>query len=206
MAAGVTVAHERWPGCFAGLMDRPADCFPRRETRLTCRNMIEAMLAVEGTANCWTLGEAIGHRGPHILRHFLPRARWDERTIRIRVAAWAIDHLGTEDVVPVVDEIGDETGDEKSSTDAVGAARQYSGTLGGVPEEVMFATKPQLPCEMLTHARERGVIRAWVAADEVYGGRACRMTIREVGYSYVIAVKSDSSGPRAGPAQAEHRP
>ncbi|GAA4229506.1 replicative superfamily II helicase [Streptosporangium album] len=30
-----------------------------------------------------------------------------------------------------------------------------------------------------------------MAADEVYGGRACRMTIREVGYSYVIAVKSD---------------
>ena len=26
----------------------------------------------------------------------------------------------------------DETGDEKSSTDAVGAARQYSGALGGV--------------------------------------------------------------------------
>lgn len=26
----------------------------------------------------------------------------------------------------------DETGDEKSSTDAVGAARQYSGALGGI--------------------------------------------------------------------------
>ncbi|MGP3960552.1 hypothetical protein ACTWPT_31545 [Nonomuraea sp. 3N208] len=73
VAAGVTVAHERWPSCFAGLMERLADCFPRRETRLTCRNMIEAMLTVKDTANCWTLGEAVGHRGPHILQHFLSR-------------------------------------------------------------------------------------------------------------------------------------
>lgn len=210
-------------------MDQLADCFPRRETRLTCRNMIEAMLAVEGTANCWSLSEAIGHRGPHILQHFLSRARWDERTVRARVAAWAVDHLGDEDVVLVVDE----TGDEKSSTDAVGAARQYSGALGGVglcqvavhltyatraghtlidhrlflpaawtadeerrelagvPEELMVATKPQLAAEMLTRLRTDGVTRAWVAADEVYGGRESRMTVRGLGYSYVIAVKSD---------------
>lgn len=109
-------------------MGRLADCFPRRETRLTCWNMIEAMLTVKDTANCWTLGESVGHRGPHILQHFLSRARWDEHAVRARVAAWVVEHLGTEDVVLVADE----TGDEKSSIDAVGAARQYSGALGGV--------------------------------------------------------------------------
>jgi hypothetical protein len=71
MAVLVTVARERWPDLFEGLIDQLADCFPRRETRMTCRNMIEAMLTVEETANCWTLGEAIGHRGPHVLQHFL---------------------------------------------------------------------------------------------------------------------------------------
>jgi SRSO17 transposase len=129
VAAPVTVAHERWPVCFEDLMDRLADCFPRRETRLTCRNMIEAMLTVQETANCWTLGETIGHRGPHVLHHFLSRARWDDALARDRVAVWAVDRLGKESVVLVVDE----TGDEKSSTDAVGAARQYSGALGTCP-------------------------------------------------------------------------
>lgn len=119
VAAEVTVAHEHWPAIFTELMDRLADCFPRRETRLTCTSMIEAMLTVEGSANCWSLGEAIGHRGPHVLQHFLSRARWDACAVRTRVAAWAIERLGSQEVVLVVDE----TGDEKSSTDAVGAAR-----------------------------------------------------------------------------------
>ena len=97
-------------------------------------------------------------------------------------AGWAAGHLDDGDGVLIVDE----TADEKSSADAAGAARQYSGTVGGValcqvavtltyatgrghaligralylpeacaadeehrelagiPEEVMFATKPQL--------------------------------------------------------------
>jgi SRSO17 transposase len=101
-------------------------------------------------------------------------------------AAWAARHLDDGDAVL----IAAETADEKSPAGAAGAARQYSGTVGGialcqmpvtltyatgrghaligralylpeacaaddehreqagVPEEVMFATKPQLaaPC------------------------------------------------------------
>ena len=108
--------------------------------------------------------------------------------------------------------IVDETADEKSSADCAGAARQYSGTLGGialcqvavtltyaapaghaligralylpegwaadeerrelagVPDEVMFATKPQLAGGLLQHAHDRGIRAAFVAGDEVYGG------------------------------------
>ncbi|WP_329082447.1 IS701 family transposase [Streptosporangium sp. NBC_01469] len=229
MAAGVPVTHERWPVCFEGLMDQLADCFPRRETRLTCRNMIKAMLAVNETANCWTLSEAIGHRGPHMLHHFLSRARWKDDAVRERVATWAVDRLGDLNMVLVVDA----TGDEKSSTDAVGAARQYSGALGGVglcqvavhlsyataaghtlidrrlflpsawaadeerrqltgvPEEVMFATKPQLAVDMLARLPTDGGSDAWGTADEVYGGRETRTAIRDLAYRYVIAVKTD---------------
>jgi SRSO17 transposase len=95
--------------------------------------------------------------------------------------------------------IVDETADEKSSADAVGAARQYSGTVGGValcqvavtltyatgrghaligralylpegcaadeehrelagiPDEVMFATKPQLASALLERAGCLGI-------------------------------------------------
>jgi SRSO17 transposase len=107
---------------------------------------------------------------------------WDDPQVLDIAAAWAAGHLDDGDAVLIVDE----TADEKSSADAVGAARQYSGTVGGValcqvavtltyatrrghaligralylpqacaadeehrelarvPEEVMFATKPQL--------------------------------------------------------------
>ena len=101
-----------------------------------------------------------------------------------------MEHPGGADAVLIVDE----TADEKSSADAVGAARQYSGTVGsvalcqvavtltyatghghapisralylpeacaadeehrelaGIPEEVLFATKPQLAGALLDRA------------------------------------------------------
>jgi SRSO17 transposase len=78
--------------------------------------------------NCWSLSEAIGERGPHRLHHLLARAVWDEQTVLQRTAAWAVDLLDDGDGIL----IAGETGDAKSSTDAVAAACQYSGSVGGV--------------------------------------------------------------------------
>jgi SRSO17 transposase len=78
--------------------------------------------------NCWTIAEAAGHRGPHRLQHFLSRAVWDDQRVLDIASAWAVSHLDDGGAVLIVDE----TADEKSSTDAVGAARQYSGTVGGI--------------------------------------------------------------------------
>jgi hypothetical protein len=119
--------------------------------------------------------------------------------------------------------IVDETADEKSSVGAAGAARQYSGTVGGIalcqvavaltyatrlghaligralylpgacaadeehrelagiPEEVMFASKPQLADGLLGRAHARGIRAAFVVGDEVYGGRELRRGIRRRG-------------------------
>ena len=127
----------------------------------------------------------------------------------------------------------DETADEKSSGDAAGAARQYSGTVGGialcqvavtltyatgrghaligralylpegcaadeehrelagVPEQVMFATKPQLAGSLIERAHARGIRAAFVAGDEVYGGRELRRGIRQREMSYVLAVRAN---------------
>ncbi|MET8130272.1 transposase [Streptomyces sp. NPDC005231] len=102
--------------------------FPRRETRTTFREMTEGLLMELKDVNCWTLAEAIGHLGPHRLQHLLSRASWDERAVLDAVAAWAVARLDDGEAVL----IADETGDAKSSTDAVGAAHQYSGSIGGV--------------------------------------------------------------------------
>ena len=127
----------------------------------------------------------------------------------------------------------DETADEKSSADAAGAARQYSGTVGGialcqvavtltyatgrghaligralylpeacaadeehrelagVPEEVMFASKPQLAGSLIGRAHSRGIRAAFVAGDEVYGGRELRRGIRQREMGYVMAVRAN---------------
>jgi SRSO17 transposase len=229
--AAATVADDARSALLADLLERVAGCFPRRETRLSCGQMVRGLLMELDDHNCWTIAEAIGHRGPHRLRHLLSRAVWDDQQMLDTASAWAVEHLDDGDAVLIVDE----TADEKSSADCAGAARQYSGTVGGValcqvavtvtcaisrghaltgralylpegyaadeehrelagiPEEVVFATKPQLASALLDHAHALGIRAAFVAGDEVYGGRELRRSIREREMGYVMAVRANHS-------------
>jgi SRSO17 transposase len=227
-AAAATVADDEGRSALlADLLAEVAGCFPRRETRQTCTDMVNGLLSELEDVNCWTLAEAAGHSGPHRLQHFLSRAAWDAELVLDLAAGWAAARLGGDGVLII-----DETGDAKSSENAVGAARQYSGSTGGVdlcqvtvtltyatgrghtllgralylpearasdeehreltgiPEEVLFETKPQMAGDLLEHACELGTDAAIVAGDEVYGGRDLRHRIRGLGLGYVLAVRS----------------
>jgi SRSO17 transposase len=234
-AAAATVDHDGPAGLLDDLMALVAPCFARRETRLTCRDMVHGLLSELEDHNCWTMGEAAGHPGPHRMQHLLSRARVDEQLMLGTAADWVTGHLSAGqdgdggDVVLIVDE----TADEKASDGCAGAARQYSGTVGGialcqvavtltyaapaghaligralylpaawaadeerrelagVPEEVLFATKPQLAGDLLQQAHDRGIRAAFVAGDEVYGGLDLRRGIRGRGTGYVLAVRSN---------------
>ena len=168
--------------------------------------MVNGLLSELEDHNCWTLAEAAGHASPYRMQHLLSRARVDERQLLDAAADWAAAHLTAgqdeDDVVLIVDE----TADEKSSADCAGAARQYSGTVGGiamcqvavtltcaspaghtligralylpadwaadeerrelagVPDEIMFATKPQLAGDLLQHAHDRGIRAGFTAS------------------------------------------
>src|SRR6476660_114413 len=193
--------------------------------------MVSGLLMELEDHNCQPVAEAIGHRGPHRLQHLLSRAVWDDQQVLDIASAWAVSHLDDGDAVLIVDE----TADEKSSVGCAGAARQYSGTVGGIalcqvavtltyatgrghaligralylpegcaadeehrelagiPEEVPFATKPQLASDLLDHAQSLGIRAAFVAGDEVYGGRELRRSIRQRGMGYVLAVRANHS-------------
>ena len=61
----------------------------------------------------------------------------------------------------------------------------------GVPEEVAFATKPQLAKAMLERAFAAGVPSAWVTGDEVYGNDGkLRFWLQDARRAYVLAVSS----------------
>src|SRR3974377_1732192 len=49
------------------------------------------------------------------------------------------------------------------------AADQVRRKKAGVPDNVVFRTKPELALEMLVQAQERGVPFRWVTGDSVYG-------------------------------------
>jgi SRSO17 transposase len=86
-------------------MGRVASCFARRETRLTCRDMVNGFLMELEDYNCWTIAEAAGHPGPHRMQHLLSRARVDDGQMLDTTAAWAAGHLAVDavDTVLIVD-------------------------------------------------------------------------------------------------------
>jgi SRSO17 transposase len=57
-----------------------------------------------------------------------------------------------------------------------------------VPEEVAFATKPQLARAMIARAIAADVPFAWVAADSIYGAGDVEMALRRAGKGYVLGV------------------
>jgi SRSO17 transposase len=71
------------------------------------------------------------------------------------------------------------------------AADEEHRDLAGIPEEVMFATKPQLADGLLDHAHARGIHAGFVTGDEVYGGRELRQGISQRGMGYVMAVRAN---------------
>lgn len=61
-----------------------------------------------------------------------------------------------------------------------------------VPEEVAFATKPQIACELIAAALDAGVPCAWVLADALYGSDSrLRRMLEARGQPYVLAVRSN---------------
>jgi SRSO17 transposase len=82
----------------------------------------------------------------------------------------------------------------------------------GIPDDVQFATKPELARLMLGRALDAGVPAAWVTADEAYGkdGRF-RDWLEQRRAAYVVAVASSqavpgSSGTSRADALAAHAP
>jgi SRSO17 transposase len=72
----------------------------------------------------------------------------------------------------------------------------------GVPDEVGFATKPELAMGVLERALDAGVPASWVTADEAYGQvYRFRALLEDRGMSYVVAVPCNQRvhpGPAAG--------
>jgi hypothetical protein len=114
-------------GLLDELMGRVAWCLARREPDLTSRDMVLGLLAELDDHNCWTMAEAAGQG----MQHLLSRARVDERQMLDEAAAWAVGRLsaGQGGDAGYVVLIVDETAEEKSAADCVGAACQYSGTV-----------------------------------------------------------------------------
>ena len=88
----------------------------------------------------------------------------------------------------------------------------------GVPENIVFRTKPELGLETLRRAVEQQVPFQWVGGDSVYGDNPTFVQgVRELGKWYVLDISSDAylwlaepelgePGPRGGRAKPKTKP
>ena len=108
-------------GLIAGL-------FARSESRARSLGYVQGLLSGCERKNGWQLAEWLGEATPYAVQHLLDRARWDADEARERIRSYAIEELGSEEAVLIVDE----TGFVKKGRHSAGVKRQYSGTAGRI--------------------------------------------------------------------------
>lgn len=126
MAASVEVSG--WQAELEGLLARFGQLFMRSEPRAQAGRYLEGLLGPVERKNGWQLAEAIGDTRPWRTQRVLSHVLWDEGAARNLCRDYAIEHLGPEGAVLVVDE----TGFVKKGRHSAGVARQYSGTAGRI--------------------------------------------------------------------------
>ncbi|UNM11843.1 IS701 family transposase [Streptomyces formicae] len=109
-------------------MARIAGRFGRVEPRASARAYLLGLLSQAERKNCWQLAEQAGHIRPGPMQRLLRYARWDADAVRDDVRVYAVDHLGTDGGVLIVDE----TGFVKKGRASAGVQRQYTGTAGRI--------------------------------------------------------------------------
>ena len=113
---------------FDQVMARIAGRFSRVEPRATARAYLLGLMSNVERKNCWRPAEHAGHARPGPMQRLLRSAHWDADAVRDAVRAYAVEHLGTEDSVLIVDE----TGFVKKGRASAGVQRQYTGTAGRI--------------------------------------------------------------------------
>src|SRR4051794_4674500 len=102
--------------------------FGRSELRETAGVFLDGLLSGVERKTGWLLAEQAGLERPYRIQSLLGRGRWEADALRDHVRTYAIEALGDEDGVLVIDE----TGFVKKGVHSVGVSRQYSGAAGRI--------------------------------------------------------------------------
>jgi SRSO17 transposase len=123
-----SLAMSGWRAELGGLLARLGRLFVRAEPRQQAGRYLEGLLGPVKRKNGWQLAEHLGDPRPWRTQRVLSHVLWDEEAARDLCRDHAIERLGAEDAVLVVDE----TGFLKKGRHSAGVARQYTGTAGRV--------------------------------------------------------------------------
>jgi SRSO17 transposase len=118
----------RWVQSLFGLHARIAPRFARSEPRRRVLAYLQGILSDTARKNGWQLAEHAGEARPDGMQRLLSDAVWDTNGVRDDLRAYALEQLGTESAILVIDESGFPKRGHKSA----GVGLQYCGTTGQV--------------------------------------------------------------------------
>lgn len=118
----------RWVQGLFRLHARLAPRFARPEPRRRVLAYLQGILSDTARKNGWQLAEHAGEGRPDGMQRLLSHAVWDTDGVRDDLRSYALEHLGTESAILVIDE----SGFPKRGSKSAGVQVQYCGTTGQV--------------------------------------------------------------------------
>jgi SRSO17 transposase len=107
---------------------RIASRFARPEPRRRALLYLRGILSETSRKNGWQLAEYAGEARPDGMQRLLSSAVWDTDGVRDDLRSYALEHLGQESAILVIDE----SGFPKRGDQSAGVGLQYCGTTGQV--------------------------------------------------------------------------
>jgi SRSO17 transposase len=126
--ASIEATLELWASSLREVKARMRPLFSQARVAASANSFLDGLLGDERRKTGWMRAEAAGDAGPWRQQAILGRGRWDADALRDIVRDYAVEHLGTDDAVLVIDE----TGFLKQGKASCGVGRQYTGSAGKV--------------------------------------------------------------------------
>jgi SRSO17 transposase len=118
----------RWTQELARLHARIAPRFARPEPRRRALAFLHGILSHTSRKNGWQLAEHAREARPDGMQRLLGRSVWDTDGVRDDLRTYALEHLGNQSAIMVIDE----TSFSKQGKHSAGVGVQYCGTTGQV--------------------------------------------------------------------------
>ena len=115
-----------WQPELVALHRRITKWFAHPEAHRRALSYLKGLLGSAGRKNSWQLANHAGDARPDGMQRLLSTYRWDADGVRDDLRDYVVEHLGDEQAVLVVDEIGF----LKQGRRSVGVERQYNRTAG----------------------------------------------------------------------------
>ncbi|MGY3621763.1 SRSO17 transposase [Bradyrhizobium sp. USDA 10063] len=117
-----------WASLLREAKQRIRPLFTQERVAISAGQFLDGLLSNEPRKTGWMRAEAADDKGPWRQQAILGRGRCDADALRDIVREYALETLGDQDAVLIIDE----TGFLKQGKASCGVARQYTGSAGKI--------------------------------------------------------------------------